>query len=70
MGSFVIEIWGVFGWERKVKGKNVKGKKINGKWVESEMIFRLFGLSESERKERFIVIEWHKYPYIKKIYYI
>jgi hypothetical protein len=40
-----------------VKGKNVKGKKINGKWVESEMIFRLFGLSESERKERFIVIE-------------
>jgi hypothetical protein len=33
-----------------VKRKNVKGKKIDRKWVESEMIFRLFGLNESEKK--------------------
>jgi hypothetical protein len=47
----------VFGCEEKVKGKkverkNVKGKKVDRKLVKSEMIFRLFGLSESEKKVR------------------
>jgi hypothetical protein len=35
---------------KKVKGKNVNGKKVNRKWVECEMIFRLFGMNESEKK--------------------
>jgi hypothetical protein len=47
----------VFGSEMKVRGKeiarnNVKGKKVDGKLVESEIIFRLFGLSESVKKVR------------------
>jgi hypothetical protein len=37
---------------KKIEGKNVKGKKVDGKLVESEMIFRLFDLSESEKKVR------------------
>jgi hypothetical protein len=48
---------GVFGWQRKVRGKKgkgkiVRGKKIEGKWVESKMIFWLFDMSESENKIR------------------
>jgi hypothetical protein len=47
----------VFGCEKKIKGKKVEGKKVKemkveGKLVESEMIFRLFDLSESEKKVR------------------
>jgi hypothetical protein len=47
----------VFGSEMKVRGKeiarnNVKRKKVDGKLVESEIIFRLFGLSESVKKVR------------------
>jgi hypothetical protein len=42
----------VFGCEKKVKRKKVKEKKVEGKLVESEMIFMLFGLSESEKKVR------------------
>jgi hypothetical protein len=47
----------VFRWQRKVGGKKVEGKIVKGKkvkrmWVESEMIFWLFGLSESEKKMR------------------
>jgi acetyl-CoA carboxylase beta subunit len=43
----------LFGWERKVEGKKVRGKNIEGmkvsrKWMESGMIVKLFGLSESE----------------------
>jgi hypothetical protein len=43
----------LFGWERKVKGKKVRGKNVGGmkvsrKWMESEMKFWLFVLSESE----------------------
>jgi hypothetical protein len=39
----ILIFYGMFGWEKKVKGKkvkrkNVKGKKVDGKWVESEMI--------------------------------
>jgi hypothetical protein len=33
-----------------VKGKNVKRKKVDRKWIENEVIFRLFVLSESEKK--------------------
>jgi hypothetical protein len=33
-----------------VKRKNVKGKKVDRNYVESEMIFRLIDLSESEKK--------------------
>jgi hypothetical protein len=43
----------LFGWERKVEGKkvrekNVEGMKVGRKWMKSEMIVKLFGLSESE----------------------
>jgi hypothetical protein len=33
-----------------VKEKNVKRKKVDRKWIENEVIFRLFVLSESEEK--------------------
>jgi hypothetical protein len=47
----------LFGWQEKVRGKKVKekivkGKKVRGKWMESKMIFELFGMSESKWKER------------------
>jgi hypothetical protein len=40
---------------KKVRGKIIKGKKVRGKWVENEMIFLLFGWSESGRKEKCII---------------
>jgi hypothetical protein len=44
-----------------MKEKNVKGKKINRKSVEIEMIFKLFSLSESEMKEKYVDIKLQKY---------
>jgi hypothetical protein len=52
-----VVVKGVFGCEikikgKKVEGKNVKSRKVDGKLVGSEIIFRLFDLSESEKKMR------------------
>jgi hypothetical protein len=41
--------------------KERKGKKINMKSVEIEMIFKLFSLSESEMKEKYVNIKLQKY---------
>jgi hypothetical protein len=41
--------------------KERKGKKINMKSVEIEMIFKLFSLSESEMKEKYVDIKLQKY---------
>jgi hypothetical protein len=35
---------------KKMKGKNVRGMKVSRKWMESKMIFILFGMNESEKK--------------------
>lgn len=49
----------MFGLEKKVEGKQSGGKNVKGikvkRWIESEIIFRLFGRRESE------------YPLIKMI---
>jgi hypothetical protein len=64
----------LFGLKEKVKGKKMEGKNVNGmkvsrKWMDSKMIFRLFGISESEKKvegkKDLYFCKWHKCPHIK-----
>jgi hypothetical protein len=53
-----------------MSGKIVKGKKVRRKWVESEMIFKLFGMSDSGKKERCVFIKMTKLSLSTIEYYI
>jgi hypothetical protein len=44
--------------------KIVKGKKVRRKWMESEMIFKLFGMSENGKKDVYL-LKWQNYPYLQ-----
>lgn len=51
-------------WKERKRKKIVKGKKISGKWVDSEMIWWMFGTSKSDRKW----MERMSYIFVNDIY--